>query len=111
MLRPTWPPACWFPTTADPPAQAKPENVRIFESAAAFRAWLEENHGTTDNQWVGYPRKGTGHATMTHAEAVTEALCFGWIDGQAGKTEDDVSLCAFRSAELDRYGARSMLAA
>lgn len=73
----------------------KPENVRIFESAAQFRAWLLENHDTADYQWVGYPRKGspaTDQPSMTHAEAVHEALCFGWIDGLAGKDGDEFAV-------------------
>jgi len=76
----------------------KPENVRFFESAADFRAWLEDNHETADYQWVGYPRKGherAGQQVMTHREAVGEALCFGWIDGQAGKVGDDVLAVRF----------------
>jgi len=53
----------------------------IFPSAAAFRAWLEEHHGTEPELWVGYYRKGTGKQSITYPEAVDEALCFGWIDG------------------------------
>src|SRR3954451_16214225 len=75
--------------------RVKPENVRIFESAAEFRAWLEQHHQTTDFQWVGYPRKGTGGPSMKHYDAVTEALCFGWIDGQAGKVGHDLFCVRF----------------
>jgi uncharacterized protein YdeI (YjbR/CyaY-like superfamily) len=68
----------------------KPENVRFFESPADFRAWLEQNHETADYQWIGFPRKRAGGPpALTHFDAVTEALCFGWIDGQAGKVGDD----------------------
>ncbi len=52
-----------------------------FESPQAFRAWLERHHGTERELWVGYHRKATGRPSMTWAESVDEALCFGWIDG------------------------------
>jgi uncharacterized protein YdeI (YjbR/CyaY-like superfamily) len=60
----------------------KPENVRFFESAGEFRAWLEANHESAAFQWVGFHKKAAGRAGMTYEEAVLEALCFGWIDGQ-----------------------------
>ncbi|MDQ3554762.1 MAG: YdeI/OmpD-associated family protein [Chloroflexota bacterium] len=53
----------------------------IFPTAAAFRAWLEENHVTAPELWVGYYRKGSGKQSISYSEAVDEALCFGWIDG------------------------------
>ena len=60
----------------------KPENVRFFESAADFREWLEENHDKAPFQWIGFWKKAAGPRGMTYDEAVEEALCFGWIDGQ-----------------------------
>ncbi|HUG48173.1 MAG TPA: YdeI/OmpD-associated family protein [Candidatus Limnocylindria bacterium] len=55
--------------------------VTIFPSAADFRRWLEENHATAGELWVGYYKKGSGKSSMIYAEAVDEALCYGWIDG------------------------------
>ncbi len=60
----------------------------IFPSAAAFRAWLEEHHGTEPELWVGYYRKGTGKQSITYSEAVDEALCFGWIDGVTRRIDE-----------------------
>ena len=68
----------------------KPRDVRIFDTAADFRAWLEANHDTADHIWVGYYRKGVSKTAMTYPEAVEEALCMGWIDGQAGSVSDEV---------------------
>ncbi len=68
----------------------KPRNVRIFDTPADFRAWLEANHGAADEIWVGYYRKGVAKTAMTYPEAVEEALCMGWIDGQAGAVSDEV---------------------
>ena len=68
----------------------KPRDVRIFDRPADFRAWLEANHDTADHIWVGYYRKGVPKTAMTYPEAVEEALCMGWIDGQAGSVSDEV---------------------
>jgi uncharacterized protein YdeI (YjbR/CyaY-like superfamily) len=58
-----------------------PVAVKYFRSAAAFRRWLESNHATARELWVGFYRKDTGRGGITYPEAVDEALCFGWIDG------------------------------
>ena len=68
----------------------KPTDVRIFDTPADFRAWLEANHDTARELWVGYYRKGVAKTAMTYREAVEEALCMGWIDGQAGSVSDEV---------------------
>jgi uncharacterized protein YdeI (YjbR/CyaY-like superfamily) len=56
-------------------------NPAFFKSADEFRAWLEANHDTAKELWVGYHKKGTGKPSMTWPESVDQALCFGWIDG------------------------------
>ena len=53
----------------------------FFPTPADLRAWLAENHGTSDELWVGYYKKATGLPSITWPESVDEALCFGWIDG------------------------------
>jgi uncharacterized protein YdeI (YjbR/CyaY-like superfamily) len=64
--------------------------VRVFRSSDEFRAWLEENHDTAGELWVGYWKKGVHKASMTYGEAVDEALCYGWIDGIAYGIDDEV---------------------
>jgi uncharacterized protein YdeI (YjbR/CyaY-like superfamily) len=54
---------------------------RFFTSAKQFRQWLERNHDTATKLLVGFHRKGSGKKSITYAEALDEALCFGWIDG------------------------------
>jgi uncharacterized protein YdeI (YjbR/CyaY-like superfamily) len=66
----------------------KPEAVAFFDSAAKFRAWLETNHAKTPFQWVGFWKKAADRAGLTYDEAVLEALCFGWIDGQTNRIDD-----------------------
>ena len=53
----------------------------FFSSAAAFRTWLTEHHGTCAELFVGFHKKSSGLGGLTYEEAVLEALCFGWIDG------------------------------
>jgi uncharacterized protein YdeI (YjbR/CyaY-like superfamily) len=52
----------------------------FFAVADEFRAWLEAHHQTEFELWVGFFKRGTGRPSMTWAESVDEALCFGWID-------------------------------
>jgi uncharacterized protein YdeI (YjbR/CyaY-like superfamily) len=49
----------------------------------AWRRWLELNHASPDGVWLKFAKKGSPARTVTYGEAVEEALCFGWIDGQA----------------------------
>jgi uncharacterized protein YdeI (YjbR/CyaY-like superfamily) len=59
---------------------SKPDPV-FFPTGADLRAWLEENHETRTELWVGMYRKGTGKPSVTWQDVVDECLCFGWIDG------------------------------
>ena len=54
---------------------------RFFATPADFRQWLDSNHGKCTELWVGYHKTKTGRPSITWAESVDEALCFGWIDG------------------------------
>ncbi len=60
----------------------------FFATPEEFRAWLEENHATARELWVGYTKKGAGRASITWPESVDEALCFGWIDGIRRSVDD-----------------------
>jgi uncharacterized protein YdeI (YjbR/CyaY-like superfamily) len=61
-----------------------------FKSSALFRSWLEKNHAASDGIWLRIFKKDSGKQSITYAEALDQALCHGWIDGQR-KTHDDVS--------------------
>jgi len=51
--------------------------------AGHWRAWLDENEGTSDGVWLVLAKKGTTAPTsLTYAQALDEALCSGWIDGR-----------------------------
>jgi uncharacterized protein YdeI (YjbR/CyaY-like superfamily) len=53
----------------------------FFKDKAAFRRWLEKNHQSASEIFVGYYKAGSGKANMSWSDSVDEALCFGWIDG------------------------------
>lgn len=61
----------------------------FFDSREAFRAWLEEHHGTTDEMWVGYYKTDADDFGITYGESVEEAICFGWIDGLINGIDDE----------------------
>jgi uncharacterized protein YdeI (YjbR/CyaY-like superfamily) len=60
----------------------------FFETPSELRAWLEKNHGTASELWVGRYKKGSGRRSLTWSEIVDEALCFGWIDGKAQRIDE-----------------------
>src|SRR5258708_4681428 len=53
----------------------------FFTSPKEFRKWLERNHVSKTELFVGFHKKHTGKPSMTWSESVDQALCFGWIDG------------------------------
>ncbi|WP_207955778.1 YdeI/OmpD-associated family protein [Rubrobacter marinus] len=59
-----------------------------FASREAWGAWLDEHHASSDGLWLKIAKKGSGLETVSYAEAVEVALCYGWIDGQ-GRGLDD----------------------
>jgi uncharacterized protein YdeI (YjbR/CyaY-like superfamily) len=55
----------------------------VVADAVAWRAWLDDNEDLSDGVWLVLAKKGTtAPTTLTYAEALDEALCSGWIDGQ-----------------------------
>ena len=54
---------------------------KFFPTPADWRAWLEENHASAEELWVGFYKRDSGRPSITWPEAVDGALCFGWIDG------------------------------
>jgi uncharacterized protein YdeI (YjbR/CyaY-like superfamily) len=62
--------------------------VIAFESQHAFEAWLAEHHETAPGLWIKIAKRATGIPTVTHAQALDRALCYGWIDGQRDRFDD-----------------------
>ena len=61
----------------------------IVHNAAAWRSWLARNHGDATGVWLVLAKKGTTEpTTLTYAQALDEALCHGWIDGQTARRDE-----------------------
>src|SRR3954466_3411411 len=75
-------------------AKAEPDEL-IVADAEALRAWLSVNHTTSAGVWLALTKKGGTSTTLTWQQAVDEALCFGWIDGQGRKGDEHISWIRF----------------
>lgn len=73
-------------------------DVLDFPDAARWESWLAAQHGVQTEAWLRIAKRHSGITTITIAEALDVALCYGWIDGQR-RAHDDVSF-------LQRYSRR-----
>jgi uncharacterized protein YdeI (YjbR/CyaY-like superfamily) len=73
-----------------PPIVPKPEAIRAFASAKAFETWLARQHDVESELYLRIYKKDSGVKTVSYAEALDVALCWGWIDGLK-KSYDDAS--------------------
>jgi uncharacterized protein YdeI (YjbR/CyaY-like superfamily) len=64
--------------------------IRGFKTGKDFAAWLEKNHKTSPALWVRIAKKNSGVSSITYAEGVEVALCYGWIDAQK-RPEDETA--------------------
>jgi uncharacterized protein YdeI (YjbR/CyaY-like superfamily) len=62
------------------PVTVDPKKVREFETADAFYKWLGKHHDKEDEVWIKIHKLGSGLKSITPAEAIDVALCWGWID-------------------------------
>lgn len=70
------------------PAGSEPD-VLVLPDVAAWRAWLDEHEGTSDGVWLLLAKKGVTEPTsLSYLQALEEALCSGWIDGQSKRVDD-----------------------
>jgi uncharacterized protein YdeI (YjbR/CyaY-like superfamily) len=76
-----------MPSTASP--------VVEFEDRGAWERWLDAQHGSADGVWLKLARKGSARSTVTYAEALEEALRYGWIDAQKAAHDDSFWLQRF----------------
>jgi uncharacterized protein YdeI (YjbR/CyaY-like superfamily) len=58
------------------------------DSQDAWAAWLDTEHESSRGVWLKIAKKGAAEATVSYAEALDVALCYGWIDGQKGAFDD-----------------------
>jgi uncharacterized protein YdeI (YjbR/CyaY-like superfamily) len=61
----------------------------LIESPQQWRDWLAEHHATSSGIWLVMWRPASGKPHVTYEQAIEEALCYGWIDGQAKTIDTD----------------------
>ena len=72
----------------------------LVADAAGWRTWLSGHHSRSQGVWLVLAKKGTTHpTTLSYDEALDEAICFGWIDGQLGRRDSTT----FRRRFTPRY--------
>jgi uncharacterized protein YdeI (YjbR/CyaY-like superfamily) len=90
---------------------------RLFATHAAWGVWLEKNHRKSPGLWLRIAKNGSSLRSVTYAEALEVALCYGWIDGQKRGDGDQAWLQRFlpRSAKstwskINRDKAEALIA-
>ena len=66
-----------------------------FPSAREFEQWLAKNHAESTGIWLRFFKKNSGVLSVSYVEAVDAAICFGWIDGQLKKYDEESWLRKF----------------
>ena len=69
--------------------------IRLFANPAAFRKWLSAHHASEPGLWLRIAKAASPLKSVTYAEALDVALCFGWIDGQKKSYDADSFLQKF----------------
>jgi uncharacterized protein YdeI (YjbR/CyaY-like superfamily) len=92
--------------------------ILLFASAGEMEGWLEESHAGAEGIWLKIAKKGSGVESVTYAEALELALCFGWIDGQRKGLDESHFLQRFtprrsrsRWSRINRDKAEALIAA
>jgi uncharacterized protein YdeI (YjbR/CyaY-like superfamily) len=84
---------------------------QFFDSGDGMRVWLDANHDSADELWVGLYKKGASKSGITMQGALDQALCFGWIDTKGQRIDDERWMVRFvprrpRSSWSERNVAR-----
>jgi uncharacterized protein YdeI (YjbR/CyaY-like superfamily) len=75
----------------------------FFKTPRHFRRWLEKNHASATELWIGFYRKASGRGGLTYEQALEEALCFGWIDGVRRRQDDEAYVQRFTPRTAKSY--------
>jgi uncharacterized protein YdeI (YjbR/CyaY-like superfamily) len=91
--------------------------VLLFASPVELEVWLEENHAGSEGLWLKIAKKGFAVESVTYAEALELALCFGWIDSQKRGFDDKHFLQRFtprrprgKWSQINREKAEALIA-
>jgi uncharacterized protein YdeI (YjbR/CyaY-like superfamily) len=92
--------------------------IIAFSDPGALERWLEAQPADSPGLWIKFAKAGSGIASVTKAEAIDAALCYGWIDGQLDKYDDAFWLVRFtprkvrsKWSQVNRARAEELLAA
>ena len=98
--------------------QPDPALIRSFPTAADFGAWLAQNHAREGLLWLRLCKQGSGLPTVSKSDAIDEALCWGWIDGQLAALDAVAFLVRFTPrrpgaawSQANRARAEALIAA
>jgi uncharacterized protein YdeI (YjbR/CyaY-like superfamily) len=75
------------PETHPVPAPVSAPPIK-FATPSAWRKWLDRHHATSQGVWIQFAKQASGIASVSHAEALEIALCYGWIDGQTKRLDE-----------------------
>ena len=91
--------------------------IKPFTSSKTFATWLAKHHAQSNGIWIKIAKKDSGIRSVTHAEALEVALCYGWIDGQRDRFDDEYFLQRFtprrarsRWSKINRDSATALIA-
>src|SRR4051812_46293183 len=91
--------------------------ILSFVDGTAFEAWLAAHGLSAPGIWLKLAKKGAPEQTLTRAEAIDVALCYGWIDGQLDTYDQHYSLVRFtprkprsRWSQVNRTRADELIA-
>lgn len=92
--------------------------IHLFADPGEFEAWQDENHDSSDGLWLKIAKKDAAARSVTYAEALELALCFGWIDSQKRGFDEEYFLQRFtprrprgRWSQINRKKAEALIAA
>jgi len=80
------------------PTKVDPDAVLAFKDAKTFAKWFKASHAKLPELWLKLAKADSGIASVTYAEALDEALCWGWIDGQKKELRHTILAAALRAA-------------
>lgn len=88
-----------------------------FDSQASWESWLAEHHAASPGLWLKLAKRDSGYTSVSYAEAVESALCYGWIDSQKASSDDKFWLQRFtprrprsKWSQINRSKAEELIA-
>jgi uncharacterized protein YdeI (YjbR/CyaY-like superfamily) len=91
--------------------------ILAFPDAEAWRVWLDANHSASEGIWIRIAKRQATTGSVTYAEAVEVAICFGWIDGRKAALDEQAWLQKFtprrarsRWSKINRGRAEDLIA-